>query len=213
MPESPSGIPEIKDRRPKVTGLLPKNAQTRVLAGLAILMVLVMMFSGRKSAPTKAGQKAITASQSATAAETDTTRVKEYTEQLEEQTRKLAQEEAELTQTKRGFEKQIQAPGSAPITGVQGTYPMPAAYAPAYAATPEKDWIEADRQKREYEALYASNIALSYRGAAKEKSTDADADHVAGAASQTQSAAAKKDSAQPTQNNTGFSKEQLSRPF
>ena len=53
MPDSPSGIPQVQDKRPKIAGLLPKNAQTRVLAGVSLLMILVMMFSGRK--PTRQG--------------------------------------------------------------------------------------------------------------------------------------------------------------
>src|SRR5947208_2143007 len=50
MANDPLGVPEIQDKRIKPSGLLPKNAQTWAMAGLALVMVLIILFSGR-SAP------------------------------------------------------------------------------------------------------------------------------------------------------------------
>ena len=45
----PLGVPEIQDKRTKPLGLLPKNAQTWALAAVALVMVLVILFSGRNA--------------------------------------------------------------------------------------------------------------------------------------------------------------------
>ena len=55
MAIDPLGVPEIQDKRTKPSGLLPKNAQTWAMAGVALVMVLIILFSGR-SAP-KQGPK------------------------------------------------------------------------------------------------------------------------------------------------------------
>jgi hypothetical protein len=48
-PNDPLGVPEIQDKRSKPSGLLPKHAQEWALALLALVMVLVIMFSGRNA--------------------------------------------------------------------------------------------------------------------------------------------------------------------
>src|SRR5580704_11755948 len=44
--------PTIHDKAPKPAGLLPKNVQSWLLAGLAVLMVLIMWLTGGKKPPT-----------------------------------------------------------------------------------------------------------------------------------------------------------------
>ena len=39
----------VKDKAPKPQGLMPKNLQAMVIAGLAFLMVAVMALTGRKA--------------------------------------------------------------------------------------------------------------------------------------------------------------------
>src|SRR6266852_9646652 len=46
-PIDPLGVPDIQDKRTKPSGLLPKNAQAWSLAVVALVMVLVIVFSGR----------------------------------------------------------------------------------------------------------------------------------------------------------------------
>src|SRR5215467_13922477 len=43
--------PTIQDKAPKPPGLLPKNVQSWLLAGLAVLMVLIMWLTGGKKPP------------------------------------------------------------------------------------------------------------------------------------------------------------------
>ena len=40
-PKSP-GVPQVQDRRIKIPGLLAKNAQARVLGGIALLMIVII---------------------------------------------------------------------------------------------------------------------------------------------------------------------------
>ena len=149
MADAQDPIPQVRDKRPKIAGLLPQNAQTRVLAGVALLMILVMMFSGRQTSRTKA---ATPASQAPTALDPNAARIQEYRAHIEDAARQLALEEAQLAQTKQALG--VQTP---PSTA------EPRASGPAYATAPEKNWIELDREKRDYQGLYSSNIALSYR--------------------------------------------------
>jgi type IV secretion system protein VirB10 len=156
MADPEKTIPQIVDKRPKISGLLPKNAQTRVLAGVALAMILIMMFSGRKSAPTKAASNA---GQIPSAMDPNAARIQEYRTHIEDEARQLALEEAQLVQTKQALG--VRTPPSGPV---ESSTSKPAyATAPADAATPRENWIELDREKREYLGLYSSNIVLSHR--------------------------------------------------
>jgi type IV secretion system protein TrbI len=137
-------------------GLLPQNTQRRVLAGISLLMILVMMFSGRKGAPTKTASSGAGPAQAVI--DPSAARIQEYRTRIEQQTRQLAQEEAQLSQTK-------QALGVAPVSPTPGQLPhaVLASMPPEYEPAPARSWIELDREKREYQGLYSSNIVLSYR--------------------------------------------------
>ena len=157
-PESPSpNIPEVKDKRSAITGLLPKNAQARVLAGVALLMVVIIVLSGRSGpkehpATPPAGTSAIDPSQS---------RIQEYRARLEDQTRQLQAEEAQLAQTKLALgvpSPPVAGAGAARVPNISGAFP-------AYRTEPGRNWMEIDREKRAYQGLYASSMALSYRRA------------------------------------------------
>src|SRR2546425_4736819 len=43
-----ASVPTIQDKAPKPPGLLPKNVQSWLLVGLAVLMVLIMWLTGGK---------------------------------------------------------------------------------------------------------------------------------------------------------------------
>lgn len=158
MPDPQTGIPQVEDKRPKIAGLVPKHARERVLAGLAIVMILVMMFSGRKSAPAKPAAPVAQPAQIPT--DPNAARIGEYRSHIEQEMRQLALEEAQLAQTKQTL--------GVSLTPTDGSARMPGTALPmSYAPAPEKNWIELDREKRAYQGLYASNIALSYRMAAE----------------------------------------------
>jgi len=172
---SPFTPPEVQDRRLKPPGLLPRNAQAWFIGGLALLMVLVIAFSGGK-APKE--RNASTGSPAPTAVDPSQARIQEYRVRIEEQARKLQLEQAQLARTKQalGLAPQPSVAPSGQIGSNQsdpaGSYPRPG-YASSYASaqpSPVEDWIQKDKTKRDYESLFASNLALSYRndGAARE---------------------------------------------
>src|SRR5579862_8286631 len=98
--EPNSQFPEIKDRVPVIRGLLPKNAQLQFFGAIALVMVLVILFSGH-NAPKETGAKSLPLGSSTI--DPNQTRIQEYRQRLEEQTRELAVEEAQLAQTKQAF--------------------------------------------------------------------------------------------------------------
>src|SRR5690242_7721962 len=169
--------PTVQDRRLKPPGILPKNTQAWVLGGLALLMVIVIAFSG-KNAPKE--RSAVNPAQTASVADPSAARIAEYQKRIEEQTRKLQLEQAQLARTQQA----LGLPSSPPMSASTGE--NASRYAnPSYAATPtfppaerhyapaepspSENWMAVDRARREYQSLFASNIALSYRKENAEK--------------------------------------------
>jgi type IV secretion system protein VirB10 len=140
---------------------LPKNTQTYIIIGIAALMVGAIAFSG---AGTPQRNAANAAPKAATAVDPNWARIQDYRNRIDEQARKLADEQAKLEQAKQAF-------GLAPVGPAQAQMAPPPGYPyAAYQQTephrepkPEKSAIEADKEKREYQSLFASNVALSYR--------------------------------------------------
>lgn len=156
---------EVRDRSLRPKGVLPKNAQTYVVLAITVVMVGAIAFSGGNAPKPEAGKAA--APKTAPVIDPNLARIQEYRMRIEEQARKLAAEQAQLEQAK-------QALSGAPVQAVGAGYPSgvnpyaPAPYAHQYPAAPqptkpEKDPIEADKEKRDYASLFASNVALSYR--------------------------------------------------
>lgn len=171
MPDNPhdpqlepqDGAPgAIRDRALRPAGLLPKNTQTWVVLGIAVVMVGAIAFSGGGSPPK---QSAATAPKNQAVIDPSLARIQEYRERIDEQARKLAAEQAQLEQTKQALGLQ---PASASVTGQQ---PLPAGGYPGYGQSlpaaqpqrPEKGAVEAEKEKREYQSLFASNVALTFR--------------------------------------------------
>src|SRR5262249_50065526 len=123
-------VPQVRDKRLKIPGLLPKNAQARVLGGIALLMVLIIALSGKNPpkppSPAQAPQS--------TPVDPSQARIQEYRARIEEQTRRLAAEEAQLAHAKQAFDPLANGQplaGTAPnIVNRSGA--VPAAYAPAW---------------------------------------------------------------------------------
>lgn len=182
MPDpNPLTPPTVQDRRLKPPGILPKNTQAWVLGGLALLMVIVIAFSG-KNAPKD--RSSVNSAQMASVADPSAARIAEYQKRIEEQTRKLQMEQAQLARTQQA----LGLPPSPPMSSSTGE--NASRYAnPSYVAAPtfppaehhyvpaetsaSENWMAVDRARREYQSLFASNIALSYRKESAEKALDA----------------------------------------
>ena len=136
MAEQPgtAGAP-ISDHRPVPRGVLPRGFQTWLMAGLALGIVLIILIAGRPEPP-RAPAQAVASAPTSPSPE----RLRDYQERL------------------RAMEsRQVQEAQAAPPT-VAPQPPLADAPAPA----PE-DPIAADRKRREYESLFASNVVLSRR--------------------------------------------------
>src|SRR5271157_4845724 len=153
MTESAPTTPvQIQEKAPKPQGLLPKNVQSWLLIGLAFLMVAIMWLTGGKKPPTPA--KAVSpATLVPVPLEINETKIAEMQNRIEElQRQQLAAQNALAQQT-----HLLGAAAQDP----QQVQPQNGPGAPA-GERPE-DQIQAERKKRAYMSLFASNVALSYR--------------------------------------------------
>ncbi|HYL14648.1 MAG TPA: TrbI/VirB10 family protein [Terriglobales bacterium] len=146
--------PTIQDKAPKPAGLLPKNVQSWLLVGLAVLMVLIMWLTGGKKPPVPA-KGAPPAPAVLPPLEVNEAKIIEMQKRIEDLQREQAVAQNALAQQVRTLPR---------VDSVGQTQP---GQPQTYGNPPEKpeDAIQAERKKRDYLSLFASNVALSYRKA------------------------------------------------
>ena len=138
MPETPttSGTAPVNDRRPVPRGVLPKGLQMWLMVGVAAGMILIIFVTGQpapSSRPARAPE--------ATVEPPNPDRLREYQDRLRIAETRAAQES--------------QGVDTAP------THPSPDTQEPAVTSAP--DPIVAERRRRAYDSLFASNVVLSRR--------------------------------------------------
>ena len=136
MPEEPrtTATAPVSDHRPVPRGVLPRGFQTWLMAGLAFGIVLIILVTGQSEPSRNLAQ-----TQQAPAAP-NPDRLRDYQERL------------------RAMEARQALEAQAPRPTVSETPRLEEPSGPA----PE-DPIAADRKRREYESLFASNVVLSRR--------------------------------------------------
>lgn len=134
-PGSPGAPPPVSDHRPVPRGVLPRGFQTWLMAGLAFGILLIILVTGQTRPP--AGP----APTQATPLAPNPDRLRDYQDRLREMEARQARE--------------AQTP--------EATVPQEASRFEEPAAPPPADPVEADRKRREYESLFASNVVLSRR--------------------------------------------------
>jgi type IV secretory pathway VirB10-like protein len=141
---SPSAV---TDKSPKPPGLLPKNVQSWLLVGLAVLMVMIMWLTGEKKRPTPAhgGLPAL-----AVQAPPEVNEAKIV--ELQNRIQQLQREQAIAASALARGPQSISSGGEA--QAANSTAPSPQNTEAA---------IQEEREKRKYLSLFASNVALSYR--------------------------------------------------
>ncbi len=131
----------IKDKAPKPAGLLPKNVQSWVIVGIAVLMILIMWLTGGKK-PQGAAKAALPNVLATPPVEVNETKIAELQNRIQELQRQQLAAQSALAQQNRLLgsspEEQVATQGGPP-----GNPP---------AETPE-DAIKAERRKREYLSL------------------------------------------------------------
>ena len=135
QPEAPVTTP-VTDRRPVPRGVLPRGVQTWLMAGLAAAMLLIIVMTGRPDAPTPV-RSAATPPQTASP-----DLVRDYQDRL-----RLLEAQA------------VQEAQAMPLTEP----PLPPSFEDDVPSGPRVDPVAAERQRREYESLFASNVVLSRR--------------------------------------------------
>jgi type IV secretion system protein VirB10 len=135
---------DIKDKRKRAPGVLPKNAQSWVVIALTTVIMLVLWLSG----PTKSGKS----SQKSDAPKAETVSglsPAEISARLDQQQREQQQKPFALQQ-------------HASNQTANGDFAPPAGARSAAMPT-EEDSIKQDMRRREYTSRFSSSVSLSYR--------------------------------------------------
>src|SRR5947208_5299248 len=141
----------IQEKAPKPAGLLPKHVQSWVILGLAVLMVVIMWLTGGKKPQTAAKSSAPTLQRPPV--EVNETKIADLQNRIQELQREQLAAQNALAQQNRFL--------GATAPDQQQAQSNYAAGNPA--GERNEDPIKAERRKRDYLSLFASNIALSYR--------------------------------------------------
>ena len=159
-------VPEVRNKAPKPPGVLPKNVQTWVLIGVAVVMVCVLALSGGRSPQPTAAESALKRDG---VIDPNEARIQEYRNRLDAEARKLEAERERLKQAQAVLGMEPSAdPDTASATPPFGSYRYSE---PQERTAPQKTAIEQHKERRDYQSLFASNIALSYRGGASNEAS------------------------------------------
>src|SRR3989442_13250365 len=138
----------IQERAPKPPGLLPKHVQSWLILGLAVLMIVIMWLTGGKKQQTTA--KANTPVRpTSPPVEVNETKIAELQTRIQELQREQLVAQTALAQQNRLL-------GSSPQDSAATQQSYPTGNAPS--ERPE-DPIQAERKRRDYRSLFASNVA------------------------------------------------------
>src|SRR2546426_8948554 len=138
MPESPNavGTTPVTDRRPTPRGVLPRGMQMWLMVGIAGVMLLIIFMAGR---PEQSARRAPAAPPVPTPSPE---RLRDYQDRLR------------IMETRGAQDTQAASPSpAAPPVPPSATVSRPAS----------QDALVAERRRRDYESLFASNIVLSRR--------------------------------------------------
>jgi type IV secretion system protein VirB10 len=126
----------LTDRRDVPRGVLPRGFQTWLMAGLALGIVVIVMLTGHREPPARP------VAAPATPPAPNADRVRDYQDQLRTLEERMAREAQAA---------EVQPPPPRPEVEVEPRM------------NPPEDPIAADRRRRDYESLFASNVVVSRR--------------------------------------------------
>jgi type IV secretion system protein VirB10 len=131
---TPAGSP-VRDRREPPRGVLPRQLQVWVMAGLAVVIVIVILIAGHVQPPAPSSSTLRTPS----ALLPDADRIRAYQQQLADDEARLKQVQAEATKA-----------AGRPVGG-------------GGSQVGDRDVTADDARRREYQSLFADNVAFSRR--------------------------------------------------
>lgn len=169
--QSPSAqfpTPRLKDKRKLPEGVVPKQAQGYVVAGLAVLILMAVMFSKNHAKPVS--KEALSSS---LAASTDVNQRK-----IQELEQDLSADQRQSQQQAQALKMQSGATTSPPNAGVfagsaQNTVASPAMQLPP-AAEPPRDPVADAEKALAFKARFASNLVPANDGASHPLAADLD---------------------------------------
>jgi type IV secretory pathway VirB10-like protein len=141
----------IQDKAPKPAGLLPKHVQSWLILGLAVVMVLIMWLTGGTRSPASSKSHPTFGANPAPV-EVNEAKIAELQSRIQQLQREQSVAQSALAQQSRYL---ASTPAASPSNG------------PSNASAPSgeraDDVIQAERKKRDYLSLFASNVAVTYR--------------------------------------------------
>ncbi len=142
----------ITEKAPKPPGLLPKNVQSWLLVSLAVGMVLIMWLTGGKKPPATP-KTAMPGTLLPAPVEINEAKIAELQSRIQELQREQLVAQSALAQQNRLLDgaspDSATAQSSGPANNTSGERP--------------EDPIQAERKRRDYLSLFASNVAVTYR--------------------------------------------------
>jgi type IV secretion system protein TrbI len=141
---------EVQEKAPQPKGLLPKNVQSWLLAGVAFLMIAIMWLTGGKK-PQTATQAASAAAPVQVPLEVNQTNIAQLQNRIEQLQREQLVAQSALAQQSH-------------LLGAAQDSLQPNA-AGSSTGPPPADPIQTERKTRAYVSLFSSNVALTYRTA------------------------------------------------
>jgi hypothetical protein len=143
----------IENKAPKPLGLVPKNVQSWILIGLAVMMILIMWLTG--------GRKPRPAAKAPTEAPPAEAQLEVNEAQINQLQSRIAELQRRQAVAQNALAQQTRLLGATTQNSQPTQQQLPASGNPS--ADPADDAFRSERKKREYLSLFASNVALSYR--------------------------------------------------
>lgn len=147
--DAPSGAAGLRNQVEKPQAVVPRKTQQYIILGVATLIVLIALFSSHGNAKTSATQQASGGSDPAAPSASE---ISTYEQQLQQ-----------LQQAAQGGPK-APGPGTTDTALRERQLAMQGALPAESSDPPAPNPIHQQEQKLAYQSLFASNIALSYRG-------------------------------------------------
>ena len=168
-PEALSPSAQLRDKRVIPEGVVPKQAQGYVVAGLAVLILLAVMFS-KNHAKTTTAPAAIQPSPATFSNDVNARRIAELEQNLDEEQRQSQQAQQQAQKT-----GAASATAANAATTQSGTVAAPSA-APTPATEPQHDPIADAEKAMAFKARFASNLVSSDVSASRPSAEHAEAD-------------------------------------
>jgi type IV secretion system protein TrbI len=146
LPTSEPAVGQVQDHRPRPSGVLPAHVQTWAMLGLGLLITVIVLYT-QSPAPMSPGAR-----NDALARVTNSQVAAEFRKRIEEQERLLAEARRKLAEQQAALEPPAADDRSKSTEGRGGADPQAA--------------IRQDRLRREYESLYADQVAFSSKAQA-----------------------------------------------